>query len=124
LYEKGNEKRDIEKYWDDTLKSLKSELIVDYLLKELDLEIKEEDIDNMYTEYAKGYLIQYGITNIDDNKEVLNRVKESLYKDKNLYNQIYIHLAWDKVVKALEEKSKPEEINISFSELEKLLPKK
>jgi len=124
LYEKGNEKKDIEKYWDDTLKSLKSELIVDYLLKELDLEIKEEDIDNMYTEYAKGYLIQYGITNIDDNKEVLNRVKESLYKDKNLYNQIYIHLAWDKVVKALEEKSKPEEINISFSELEKLLPKK
>ncbi len=124
LFEKGNSQEDIEKYWDNTLKTLKSDIIVDHLMKKLGVEISEEEIDNLYTEYAKGYLVQYGITDFDNNPEILLQVKESLYKDENLYNQIYMSVAWDKLVKALSEKTQPEEKPISFTELEKLYNEK
>ncbi len=124
LFERGNKKEDIEKYWDDTLKTLKSDIIVDHLMKKLGVEITEEEIDNLYTDYAKGYLVQYGITDFENNQEILQQVKESLYKDENLYNQIFMSVAWDKLVNALTEKNKPEEKPISFGELEKLYNEK
>ncbi len=124
LLERGNKQEDIDKYWEETLKSLKLDIIVDHLLKKLEVKVTEEDIDNLYTEYAKGYLVQYGITTFEGNEELINQVKESLYKDENLYNQIFMAVAWDKIVNALLEKNKPEEKAISFGELEKLYDQK
>ncbi len=124
LLERGNKQEDIDKYWEETLKSLKLDIIVDHLLKKLDVKVTEEDIDNLYTEYAKGYLVQYGITTFEGNEQLINQVKESLYKDENLYNQIFMTVSWDKIVNAMLEKNKPEEKAISFSELEKLYDQK
>jgi trigger factor len=124
LLERGNKPEDVEKYWEETLRSLKFDIIIDYLMKKMDIKITEEEIDNLYTDYAKGYLMQYGITNFDGNEEILNQVKESLYKDENLYNQIFLTIALDKIVDVILEKSNPEEKKISFAELEKLYNEK
>jgi len=69
-------------------------------------------------------LVQYGITNFEGNEEIIKQVKESLYKDESLYNQIFMTVAWDKITNALLEKNKPEEKKISFTELEKLYNEK
>ncbi len=120
LIERGNKQEDVEKYWDATVKSLKLDIVLDMFLKKMNIEITEEDIDNIYTEYAKGYLVQYGITQFEGNEEILQQVKESLYKDENLYTQIFATVAWGKVADKLIEMGKYKEQQISFIELEKL----
>jgi trigger factor len=120
--ENGLTSEQVEKEYDQYSKSLKWQLIENKIIKENDLEVKNEDVIAHTKELIKTNFAQYGQPAPDEEKlnEVSMKVLENEEERKKVYNQLYD----EKTMSLYKEKFKITEKEVTYDEFVKLASEK
>ena len=101
--------------------SLKWQLIRDKLIKDNELEVKDEEVKGFARDYAMMQFRQYGMSDVPE--ENLNRYAEDILNNEEERKRIFEKLYEDKVFEHVREAVKVEEKKVSSEKFNKLFEK-
>ena len=109
---------ELEKDFDKMLEELKWHLAKDQLMKEYNIDIKPEEVNEFAKRIAKMQFMQYGLMNVED--EMLNNYAQEMLKNENQLRGIVERLVEDKIYEALKGIVKVEAKTVSQEDFDKL----
>lgn len=115
----SNTEEQIEKDYPKISEDLKFHLAKEKIVKEQEIKIENEDLEQFAGEVAKAQFAQYGMSNLTD--EMLNNYVGSLLGDENTRRNMYDQVVENKVREWIKENAKIEELDILSKDFEKLL---
>ncbi|MDR0866461.1 MAG: trigger factor [Candidatus Symbiothrix sp.] len=121
LVESDPEKRteeSVEKDYPAILNDLKFQLIKENIVKENDIKVETEEVQQAALNATRAQFAQYGMSNIPDDL-LQNYAQEMLKKEKTL-RQLVDKVAEDKIIAVLKEKVTLEPKEVSVEEFQKL----
>jgi trigger factor len=108
----------VEKNYSDYTQGIKWQLIENRLLKDFNIEVKDEEVRNQYRNYFMG---QFGGGNIgEDMKKQLEPIIDSMMKNEEQTKQIYDQLYDDKIAAVLHENCNLNVIEVSGDEFREI----
>ncbi len=109
---------ELEKDFDKMLEELKWHLAKDQLMKEYNINVEKNEVENFAKRIAKMQFMQYGLMNIED--EHLTNYANEMLKNENQLRGIVERVVEDKIFEALKGVAKIEPKTVSQEEFDKL----
>lgn len=109
---------DFEKHFPDTLKQLRWQLIKEYIAKENDLKVSEEDMLNLAKLYIAQQFAQYGLGNLPE--DVMEQQAQKYLAEDRFNREIAQRAMDDKVFSFIKSNVKVNEKTVSMDEFNKL----
>ena len=109
---------ELDKDFDKMLDELKWQLAKDQLMKEYNINVEKEEVENFAKRIAKMQFMQYGLMNVED--AMLANYAQEMLKQENQLRGIVERVVEDKVFEALKGIVKIEPKTISQEEFDKL----
>lgn len=117
----SNEKNTVEnidKEYSHIIEDLTYHLIKDYLIKEHDLKVSDEEVNNFATRVAKAQFAQYGMLSVPE--DVLNNYAKEMMKNKQTVQNILERAIEEKLAGWLKEQITTDVKEVSAEEFTKL----
>jgi trigger factor len=111
----------IEKDYDNFVTDLKWQLIKDKLIRENEIDIKEEDIKDAAREMARMQFLQYGMNNVPE--EYLENYAGEILKNEEERSKIFSREQENKILGVIKSKVNVDIKEVSREEFDKLLEK-
>ena len=109
---------ELDKDFDKMLDELKWQLAKDQLMKEYNVNVEKEEVEDFAKRIAKMQFMQYGLMNVDD--AMLANYAQEMLKNENQLRGIVERLVEDKLFEALKGVAKIEPKTISQEDFDKL----
>ena len=109
---------ELDKDFDKMLEELKWQLAKDQLMKEFNINVEKEEVEDFAKRIAKMQFMQYGLMNIED--EHLTNYANEMLKQENQLRGIVERVVEDKIFAALKGVAKIEPKTVSQEEFDKL----
>ena len=109
---------ELDKDFDKMLDELKWQLAKDQLMKEYNVNVEKEEVEDFAKRIAKIQFMQYGLMNVDD--AMLANYAQEMLKNENQLRGIVERLVEDKLFEALKGVAKIEPKTISQEDFDKL----
>ena len=109
---------ELDKDFDKMLDELKWHLAKDQLMKEYNIDVKKEEVEDFAKRIAKMQFMQYGLMNVED--EMLTNYAQQMLKNDDQLRGIVERLVEDKINEALKGIVKIEPKTVSQEEFDKL----
>ena len=109
---------ELDKDFDKMLEELKWQLAKDQLMKEYNINVEKDEVENFAKRIAKMQFMQYGLMNIED--EHLTNYANEMLKQENQLRGIVERVVEDKIFAALKGVAKVEPKTVSQEEFDKL----
>ena len=103
----------------EILKDIRWQLISSKIIKDNNIEIKSEDVQNAAKEMARSQFVQYGLFNMSD--EMLDNYAQEILKKEEDVRQLYRRVETDKVFDLIKSKVAIEEKEVTDKEFMELL---
>lgn len=118
LSDNGKQDEDIEKNYDDTIKSLTWQIIKEKLVRTNDIKIEEADVKAQAREATRAQFAQYGMMDIPD--ELLDNYAAEMLKKREQVDGLVNRAVETKLAAALKNVVKLENKSVSIEEFNKL----
>ena len=109
---------ELDKDFDKMLDELKWHLAKDQLMKEYNIDVKAEEVNEFAKRIAKMQFMQYGLMNVED--AMLDNYAQDMLKNENQLRGIVERLVEDKIFEAVKGIVKVEPKTVSQEEFDKL----
>ena len=109
---------ELDKDFDKMLDELKWQLAKDQLMKEYNINVEKEEVENFAKRIAQMQFMQYGLMNVDD--AMLANYAQEMLKNENQLRGIVERLVEDKIYEALKGVAKVEAKTVSQEDFDKL----
>ena len=109
---------ELDKDFDKMLDELKWQLAKDQLMKEYNINVEKEEVENFAKRIAQMQFMQYGLMNVDD--AMLANYAQEMLKNENQLRGIVERLVEDKIYEALKGVAKVETKTVSQEDFDKL----
>ena len=109
---------ELDKDFDKMLEELKWQLAKDQLMKEYNIDVQKEEVEDFAKRIAKMQFMQYGLMNVED--EHLTNYANEMLKQENQLRGIVERVVEDKIFAALKGVAKVEPKKVSQEEFDKL----
>ena len=109
---------ELDKDFDKMLDELKWHLAKDQLMKEYNIDVKPEEVEEFAKRIAKMQFMQYGLMNVEE--EMLSNYAKEMLKNENQLRGIVERLVEDKIFEALKGIVKIEAKTVSQEDFDKL----
>ena len=109
---------ELEKDFDKMLEELKWHLAKDQLMKEYNINVEKDEVENFAKRIAKMQFLQYGLMNVED--EHLASYANEMLKNENQLRGIVERVVEDKIFEALKGVAKIEPKTVSQKDFDKL----
>ena len=109
---------ELDKDFDKMLEELKWHLAKDQLMKEYDINVEKDEVENFAKRIAKMQFMQYGLMNIED--EHLTNYAKEMMKNESQLRGIVERIIEDKIFAKLKEVAKVEPKTVSQKDFDKL----
>ena len=109
---------ELEKDFDKMLEELKWHLAKDQLMKEYNINVEKDEVENFAKRIAKMQFLQYGLMNVED--EHLANYANEMLKNENQLRGIVERVVEDKIFEALKGVAKIEQKTVSQKDFDKL----
>ncbi len=115
-------KEQIDKEFESYADSFRWQFIENHIIKENNVEVKEEEIKNHLSDYFRTQMRQYGQDNLDD--AVIDDFVKNILKKEDEARKVFERLMDDKILDLFKTKLKLNKIDISFDDFIKLVSEK
>jgi FKBP-type peptidyl-prolyl cis-trans isomerase (trigger factor) len=109
---------ELDKDFDKMLDELKWHLAKDQLMKEYNINVEKDEVENYAKRIAKMQFMQYGLMNVEE--EMLANYAQEMLKQENQLRGIVERLVEDKIYEAIKGVAKIEAKTVSQEEFDKL----
>ena len=109
---------ELDKDFDKMLEELKWHLAKDQLMKEYDINVEKDEVENFAKRIAKMQFMQYGLMNIED--EHLTNYAKEMMKNESQLRGIVERIIEDKIFAKLKDVAKVEPKTVSQKDFDKL----